>query len=241
LDTSCRHDLIANDGILPVSGESDEKNWHIVCMARCSRDLLLQKWSGANHRGTMSSTEKPYVIVAGIDYSGLSRLALHQAFQAASEQPRGEVHVLHVHPSAHADPDHPKSDDEMLVRALDRVQRIVRDDLALFQKAQPRLGPRPFGLVSHVRSGSAAVEIAQLADDLRANLVVVGMQGRTGTARLLLGSVAQAVLALAPCPVLVVRDRTFGLRASNAELPRAHHQAKPGNPEASVPPLFDRN
>jgi nucleotide-binding universal stress UspA family protein len=189
----------------------------------------------------MTSTEKPYVIIAGIDYSELSRLALHQAFQAASEQPRGEVHVLHVPPSAHADPDRPKADDEMLVRALDRVQRIVRDDLALFQKAQPRLGSRPFGLVCHARSGFAAAEIAQLADDLRANLVVVGTQGRTGTARLLLGSVAHAVVTLAPCPVLVVRDRTFGLRAPNAELARTHHHANLGSTEASGPPLFDGN
>lgn len=232
---------MANDGIAPVSGESNEKTWHIVCNAHDNRDLLLQKGRARIIEAPMTSTERPYVIVAGIDYSELSRLALHHAFQAAGERPRGEVHVLHVHPSAHADPDHPKSDDEMLVRALDRVQRVVQDDLALFQKAQPRPGIRPFGLVSHVRSGSAATEIAQLADDLRANLVVVGTQGRTGTARLLLGSVAHAVVTLAPCPVLVVRDRTFGLRAPNAELARAHHHAHLGSTEASVPPLFDGN
>jgi nucleotide-binding universal stress UspA family protein len=87
----------------------------------------------------------------------------------------------------------------------------VRTDLALFLETGQRAGLRPFGLVSHIRSGSAAREIAQLANDLQANLVVVGTQGRTGIARLLLGSVAHAVVTLAPCAVLVARDRSFAL------------------------------
>jgi nucleotide-binding universal stress UspA family protein len=39
----------------------------------------------------------------------------------------------------------------------------------------------------------------------RAQLVVLGTHGRTGFRRLMLGSVAARVIALAPCPVLTVR------------------------------------
>jgi hypothetical protein len=58
-----------------------------------------------------------------------------------------------------------------------------------------------------LRLESPAHEIAQLASDLEADLVVVGTHGRRGASRLLLGSVAEGVVRLAPCAVLVVRPK----------------------------------
>jgi nucleotide-binding universal stress UspA family protein len=49
--------------------------------------------------------------------------------------------------------------------------------------------------------------IAQLAQDWNADLLVVGTHGRRGVSRLLLGSVAQGIARLAPCPLLLVRGR----------------------------------
>jgi nucleotide-binding universal stress UspA family protein len=57
-----------------------------------------------------------------------------------------------------------------------------------------------------VREGSPAVAIVQAADELDAELLVVGTIGLTGLRRLTLGSVAEAVARAAPCPVLVVRQ-----------------------------------
>lgn len=59
-----------------------------------------------------------------------------------------------------------------------------------------------------VREGSAAEVILAEAERWPADLIVVGSHGRTGLKRLLLGSVAQKVVAHAPCPVEVVRART---------------------------------
>ena len=39
----------------------------------------------------------------------------------------------------------------------------------------------------------------------RAGLLIVGTHGRTGVARVLLGSVAERLVRHAPCPVLVIR------------------------------------
>jgi nucleotide-binding universal stress UspA family protein len=58
---------------------------------------------------------------------------------------------------------------------------------------------------SRVVEGSAATEIVHLADELDARLLVVGTQGRTGLARLALGSVAERVIRHASCSVLAAR------------------------------------
>ena len=49
--------------------------------------------------------------------------------------------------------------------------------------------------------------IAQLAHDWKADLLVVGTHGRRGVTRLLLGSVAERVVRVAPCPLLLVRGQ----------------------------------
>ena len=53
--------------------------------------------------------------------------------------------------------------------------------------------------------GDAAEEIIGAAKDERADLIVMGSRGYGRLAGLLLGSVAQKVLAHASCPVLIVR------------------------------------
>jgi nucleotide-binding universal stress UspA family protein len=58
-----------------------------------------------------------------------------------------------------------------------------------------------------VMSGKPAEAIIQVAEERRADLVVVGSHGRTGVERLLIGSVAERVIVLASCPVLVVKGK----------------------------------
>jgi nucleotide-binding universal stress UspA family protein len=56
-----------------------------------------------------------------------------------------------------------------------------------------------------VTYGPAGAAILRAAEELQADLIVVGTVGRTGLPRLLLGSVAEVVVRSAPCSVLVVR------------------------------------
>ncbi len=72
---------------------------------------------------------------------------------------------------------------------------------------------------AHLRLEAPAQELAQIAADLEADLVVVGTHGRRGIARLLLGSVAEAVVRLAPCPVLVVRPKALPEQLPSIEPP----------------------
>jgi nucleotide-binding universal stress UspA family protein len=57
-----------------------------------------------------------------------------------------------------------------------------------------------------VRAGVPHEEILALATDERADLIVIGTHGRGGVNRALLGSVADRVVRLAPCPVLTIRE-----------------------------------
>ena len=57
-----------------------------------------------------------------------------------------------------------------------------------------------------VITGDPAREIVRAARSARADLLVIGTHGRTGFSRLFLGSVAQRLVATAPCPVLTVRS-----------------------------------
>jgi nucleotide-binding universal stress UspA family protein len=56
-----------------------------------------------------------------------------------------------------------------------------------------------------LREGAAYEQIVGAARDEKADMIVIGTHGRSGVNRLLLGSVAERVVRLAPCPVLTVR------------------------------------
>jgi nucleotide-binding universal stress UspA family protein len=58
-----------------------------------------------------------------------------------------------------------------------------------------------------VEIGDAAAAICQVAERLGVDVVVVGSHGRTGLARIFLGSVSEHVVRHAPCPVLVIPNR----------------------------------
>jgi nucleotide-binding universal stress UspA family protein len=57
---------------------------------------------------------------------------------------------------------------------------------------------------AQMREGETAAEILRAAQELPADLIVMGTHGRTGFERWVLGSVAETVLRRAPCPVLTV-------------------------------------
>lgn len=56
-----------------------------------------------------------------------------------------------------------------------------------------------------LREGDAVHEIQVTAEELQADLIVLGTHGRTGIGRILLGSVAEGVLRRARCPVLTIK------------------------------------
>jgi nucleotide-binding universal stress UspA family protein len=73
----------------------------------------------------------------------------------------------------------------------DIVQSFVRDGIEVSSKIQ---------------HGSASESIIFVADEIGADLIIMGSHGRTGVKRLLLGSVARSVLTESHIPVLIVKQ-----------------------------------
>src|SRR5687768_13501033 len=158
----------------------------------------------------MNQSEKPYIIVVGVDLSEESNLALDQAITIAGRTARSELHVVHVVSTVLPGPsvDYPAVAPVSLAAAGERLREHVDRRLAEHEaELSAPNGRRPERVVCHIRLDAASEEIAQLAADLEADLVVVGTHGRRGLGRLILGSVAEGVVRAAPCPVFVVRPK----------------------------------
>jgi universal stress protein A len=59
------------------------------------------------------------------------------------------------------------------------------------------------------KTGMPFVEIIKAAEEIPADLIILGTHGRTGLAHVLLGSVAERVVRKASCPVLTIRPKAL--------------------------------
>jgi len=167
------------------------------------------------------TTHRPYTIIVGLDYSEMSPLVLEEAVRFAGTHELSHIHVLHAAPNTNvavgllssADPTlstgHTPGANIPPTAELSRdVQSYVEKVLSdLSQGTNTGGSPDNIRWTIHLRHGEPAHALAQLAADIEADLILVGTHGRRGLARFLLGSVAESVVRLAPCPVLIVRPR----------------------------------
>ena len=84
------------------------------------------------------------------------------------------------------------------------ARRWSQQQLAKLTAKAKSAGVRVSGLTM---TGDPAEQIVRAARTKRADLLVLGTHARTGLNRFLVGSVAQRVIASAPCPVVTVRGR----------------------------------
>jgi len=160
-----------------------------------------------------------YVILVGTDYSEASDLALEAALELAALRPDAELHVVNVWLpdfSAARGAAMPSSA-SLLERGATELIAYVARHVAAFE--QHRGSPVATTPVCHLRIAEPGREIAQLAADLEADLVVVGTHDRHGIERFLLSSVAQVVGRLAPCPVLITRPKKIPVPVPAIEPP----------------------
>lgn len=140
-------------------------------------------------------------ILLASDFSKSSRKAFAAAVKMAKAN-RATLTIVHVFaplmpfaPDQYVGP-------EVWEQVNVRERQWSRRQLAALTRRAKEAGVRAAGLVVE---GNAADQINRAARSSRADLLVIGTHGRTALARLFLGSIANRVVATAPCPVLTVR------------------------------------
>ena len=135
------------------------------------------------------------------DFSGASRAALDRAL-ALSRDSSAELVILHVLapvvPMMGEGYVPPQTYEAIDAAAHKGAQRKLDALLARARKARVRVR----GVIVE---GSAHERIVRAAKRLRIDLIVMGTHGRSGLARLFVGSVASRVVSASPCPVMTVR------------------------------------
>ncbi len=92
------------------------------------------------------------------------------------------------------------------------VHALLDDDPEPGYVAEVRTALSESGLEHELRvlgrGHEASDELVDVAEELGAELIVIGLRRRSPVGKLILGSNAQRVLLDAPCPVLTVKPRT---------------------------------
>jgi len=146
-------------------------------------------------------------ILVAIDFSEPSRRALCDALVLAEENHArlSIVHVLHGSGKHAAQENLPEVERDWIA-AKKRIQALVEE-----------LGPLQKIDSVFVRRGPVAEQVRSVIEEQAIDLLVIGTHGRGGLQKLALGSVAEELLRVSPCPVTTLGPM--------AESPAAHHGA----------------
>jgi universal stress protein A len=134
------------------------------------------------------------------DFSEYNEAALRYASTLAAES-KAHLYIVHVDELADLQPTlgeaayyYAQTNDSATRRAIrERLEQVV-----------PAIAGVSYE--HHCLIGSPATEILRFAEQQEVDLIVMASHGRTGISRLLMGSVAEAVLRRAKCPVLIVKQ-----------------------------------
>lgn len=132
-------------------------------------------------------------ILVGIDGSDGSEHALNKALMMIEEY--GELFLLAVIPSKDT---HVFLDDHTHRSLEEKAEQLLEQIIS-------DIGEQDFSLVPVIRAGNAAEVIIDVANEVNAELIVLGSKGTSSVVGHDLGSVSNRVVQYAHKPVMVVR------------------------------------
>lgn len=162
-------------------------------------------------------------IVVGVDFEELGASAMRSALALGSSVGDTEVHVVYVR-SGTSGSRLAERDLSQIEADIERLRLFIDESVEVYKQA---FGEAPqVQVFAHRTAGNAAEELNRFAVALRASMIIVGTHGRKGLKRAVLGSVAEAVVRNATCPVLVMRPITHPLADD-----RVGDEAEPACPD----------
>ena len=138
-------------------------------------------------------------ILVPIDFSEHADLALETAIQLARDS-GGRLHLLHAYeiPLGTIPPYGVAIPDALLIDVRDAAARRI-------EKAAHKVEAAGIPCETQILHAPPAEGIAEAARACGADLIVMGTRGLTGLKHVLLGSVTERTIRIAPCPVLTVK------------------------------------
>jgi len=141
-------------------------------------------------------------IVVGTDGSETATQAVRQAIELARAL-EGRVELVSAYEPVsnqrlREEAQQIPQDVQWMVNPREDVDATLREAARLAEDAGVQVG-------TYARQGDPADAILDVAEEQRADLIVVGNKGMTGAKRFLLGSVPNKVSHHAPCSVLIIR------------------------------------
>jgi len=143
-------------------------------------------------------------ILYATDYSKASSRALAEAVKLA-KQNRAELLVVHViEPAPFVAGDEDFGSAETYAKLEDLAKQEAQSSMTKLIARLKKIKVKAQGLLF---KGSVQDQIVKVAKSKKADMIVIGTHGRTGLAKLFMGSVASKVVSSANCPVLTVRGK----------------------------------
>lgn len=179
----------------------------------------------------MELTQKTVVMVA-VDFTECGDDALNIGLTMLQDGGASMLRLLHVlDPRDMLDaPENPASAEEGLSLAR-RVMLERAHGMVFLDDSKHKL------LKAHARIGRPVPTIVQACVDYGTDLLIVGTHARRGVERLLLGSVAEALVREAPCPVLIARPVDYAARSKSTTPDEGCAPGKPPAPSAVEPTI----
>lgn len=144
-------------------------------------------------------------ILMATDFSSCAEEALTQAVYFAQNL-KAKITLLNVFETfLPTPPALPTNDPPGVYLWLENVKKEEKRKLRIAAEVAAREGIEVSVLF---KEGNPSTEIVQTAQEINAGLIVLGTHGRTGLSHVLMGSVAERVARHAPCPVLIVREKS---------------------------------
>jgi len=142
-------------------------------------------------------------ILVPTDFSEPSDAALDYA-RALADKFGATLHLLHVIEPGYITG--ALSNEVFIGATPGDYEMLVTDAQAKFAHRVLPSDRARYRTTTEVMTGPSADTIVDYAEVQHVDLIVMGTHGRTGLAHLLMGSVAEHVVRMAPCPVLTVRQ-----------------------------------
>ncbi|MCE9530343.1 MAG: universal stress protein [Planctomycetes bacterium] len=137
-----------------------------------------------------------HTILHPTDFSPCAMNAFHLASRLARDS---EAHLIVLHVMA---PPYVAFAEGAIPSHAEFLKYEVQEQLETLQQSADSLT-----LERRLEEGETVTEILRVANDIVADLVVMGTHGRTGLKRFMMGSIAEQIVRRALCPVLTVSSR----------------------------------